>query len=69
MRARPRTAVPAVAAADAGTTSPAAGNRTGRRLIAAMLLAYLLGLSSYGLGEPDPADDADAGREVRFPVS
>jgi hypothetical protein len=39
MRASPRTAVPAAAAADAGTTSPAVGNRTGRRLIAAMLLA------------------------------
>jgi hypothetical protein len=39
MRARPPAAVPAVAAADAGTRSPAAGNRTGWRLIAAMLLA------------------------------
>jgi hypothetical protein len=39
MRARPRAAVPAAAAADAGTASPAAGNRIGRRLIAAMLLA------------------------------
>jgi hypothetical protein len=38
MHARPRPAVPA-AAADAGTASPAAGNRIGRRLIAAMLLA------------------------------
>lgn len=31
-------------------------------------LAYLLGLSSYGSGEPDPEDDADAGHEERSPV-
>jgi hypothetical protein len=29
---------------------------------------YLLGLSSYGSGEPDADDDADAGRPNRFPV-
>ena len=39
MRGLPRRAVPFAAAADGGTTSPAAGSRTGRRLIAAMLLA------------------------------
>jgi hypothetical protein len=39
MRARANTAIPAAAAADAGTKSPAAGIRTGRRLIAAMLFA------------------------------
>jgi hypothetical protein len=38
-------------------------------LFAVTGFAYLLGLSSYGLGEPDPADDADAGHEERFPVS
>ena len=39
MRARLSPAVPAAGAADGRTTSPAAGNRTGRRLVAAMLLA------------------------------
>jgi len=34
-----------------------------------MGFGYLLGLSTYGSGEPDPADDADTGHETRFPVS
>src|SRR5271154_3656635 len=29
---------------------------------------YLLGLSSYGSGEPDADDDADAGQPERSPV-
>jgi hypothetical protein len=38
-------------------------------LFAVTGFAYLLGLSSYGSGEPDPADDADAGHEERSRVS
>jgi hypothetical protein len=30
---------------------------------------YLLGLSTYGVGEEVPADDENDGRQVRFPVS
>jgi hypothetical protein len=30
---------------------------------------YLLGLSTYGVGEESPADDADDGHRVRSPVS
>ena len=30
---------------------------------------YLLGLSTYGVGEEDPADDADDGHQLRSPVS
>ena len=30
---------------------------------------YLLGLSNYGVGEEDPADDANDGPQVRSPVS
>jgi hypothetical protein len=29
---------------------------------------YLLGLSTYGVGEEGPADDADAGQQARSPV-
>jgi hypothetical protein len=29
---------------------------------------YLLGLSSYGSGEPEPEDDADAGLAARWPA-
>jgi hypothetical protein len=38
-------------------------------LFAVTGFAYLLGLSSYGSGEPDPADDADPGHDERSPVS
>lgn len=38
-------------------------------LLAVTGFGYLLGLSLYGSGEPDPADDADAGHQARFPVS
>jgi hypothetical protein len=38
-------------------------------LLAVMGFGYLLGLSTYGSGEPDTADDADTGHETRFPVS
>jgi hypothetical protein len=30
---------------------------------------YLLGLSNYGAGEEDPADDADTGHQAHHPVS
>jgi hypothetical protein len=30
---------------------------------------YLLGLSTYGVGEEGPADDANDGPQVRSPVS
>jgi hypothetical protein len=30
---------------------------------------YLLGLSNYGVGEEDPADDADDGQQARSPVN
>jgi hypothetical protein len=30
---------------------------------------YLLGLSNYGVGEEEPADDADDGHQLRSPVS
>ncbi len=50
MRARLSPAVPAAGAADGGTISPVAGNRTGRRLVAAMLLAAAaLDLARCGL--------------------
>jgi fatty acid desaturase len=38
-------------------------------ILAVTGFAYLLGLSTYGVGEEDPADDANAGHASRSPVS
>jgi phosphatidylglycerophosphate synthase len=38
-------------------------------ILAVTGFGYLFGLSTYGSGEPDPADDADTGYQTRFPVS
>jgi hypothetical protein len=37
-------------------------------ILAVAGFGYLLGLSSYGSGEPDADDDADAGLQARSPV-
>jgi hypothetical protein len=38
-------------------------------ILAVTGFAYLFGLSTYGVGEEGPADDANAGHEARSPVS
>jgi hypothetical protein len=38
-------------------------------ILAVTLFGYLFGLSNYGLGKDDLADDASAGHEARSPVS
>jgi hypothetical protein len=38
-------------------------------ILAVAGFGYLLGLSNYGVGEEDPADDADDGHQLRSPVS
>jgi hypothetical protein len=38
-------------------------------MLAVTGFAYIFGLSSYGSGEPDPADDADTEHEARFPAN
>jgi predicted membrane channel-forming protein YqfA (hemolysin III family) len=38
-------------------------------LLAVTGFAYLLGLSSYGSGEPSPEDEVTAGHQTRSPVS
>jgi hypothetical protein len=37
-------------------------------ILAVTALGYLFGLSTYGVGEEEPADDADDGYEVRAPA-
>jgi len=37
-------------------------------ILAVTGFGYLLGLSSYGSGEPDAEEDADAGQQVQSPV-
>jgi hypothetical protein len=70
-KARALAGVVAMAAAYTGLVFALAAKRADAWPFAVLLavtgLAYLLGLSSYG--EPDPADDADAGHEERSPVS
>ena len=38
-------------------------------ILAVAGFGYLLGLSTYGVGEEVPADDENDGRQMRFPVS
>jgi hypothetical protein len=38
-------------------------------ILAIMGFGYLLGLSNYGIGEEDPADDANAGHQAHYPVN
>jgi hypothetical protein len=38
-------------------------------LLAVTGFAYLLGLSSYGSGEPGPEDEVTAGHQTRFPAN
>ena len=38
-------------------------------LLAVTGFAYLLGLSSYGSGEPGPEDEVTAGHQTRSPLS
>jgi hypothetical protein len=38
-------------------------------LLAVTGFAYLLGLSSYGSGEPGPEDEVTAGHQTRSPVN
>lgn len=72
-KARALAGVVAMAAAYTGLVITLAVKRADAWPFAALFavtgFAYLLGLSSYGSGEPDPADDADAGHEERSPVS
>ena len=38
-------------------------------ILAVAGFGYLLGLSNYGVGEEDPADDANDGHQARSPVT
>ena len=63
----------AMFAAFAGVVAAVAARATWWWPFAAILavtgFGYLLGLSNYGVGEEVPADDANDGHQVRFPVS
>jgi hypothetical protein len=63
----------AMAAAFAGLTIAVAVRASWWWPFAVMLgvtsLAYLFGLSTYGVGEEDPADDANAAQEARSPLT
>jgi hypothetical protein len=72
-KARALAGVVAMAAAYAGLAISLAVKPADAWPFAVMLavtgFGYLFGLSTYGSGEPDPADDADAGYQAQFPVS
>jgi fatty acid desaturase len=63
----------AMFAAFAGVTIAVAARATWWWPFAAIFavtgFGYLLGLSNYGVGEEDPADDANAGHQAHYPVN
>jgi hypothetical protein len=72
-KARALAGVVAMAAAYTGLVITLAVKRADAWPFAALLLVtgfgYLFGLSQYGSGESDPADDADAGHQARSSVT
>jgi predicted membrane channel-forming protein YqfA (hemolysin III family) len=72
-KARALAGAVAIAAAYTGLVITLAVKRADAWPFAVMLavtgFAYIFGLSSYGSGEPDPADDADTEHEARFPAN
>jgi hypothetical protein len=73
LRARALSGSVAMAAAYIGLVIALAVKRADAWPFAALLavtgFAYLLGLSSYGSGEPGPEDEVTAGRQARYPVN
>jgi hypothetical protein len=73
LQARALAGAVAIAAAYAGLVITLAVKRADAWPFAVLLavtgFAYLLGLSSYGSGEPGPEDEVTAGRQARSPVS
>ena len=73
LRARALSGSVAIAASYAGLVITLAARRADAWPFAALLavtgFAYLLGLSSYGSGAPDPDDEVTAGHQTRSPVS
>src|SRR5580693_9394291 len=72
-RARALAGAVAIAAAYTGLVITLAVKRADAWPFAALLavtgFAYLLGLSSYGSGEPGPEDEVTAGHQTRSPVN
>jgi hypothetical protein len=72
-RARALAGTVAIAAAYTGLVITLAARRADAWPFAVLLavtgFAYLLGLSSYGSGEPGPEDEVTAGHQARSPVS
>jgi hypothetical protein len=72
-KARALAGVLAMASAYTGLVITLAVKRADAWPFAVVLLVtgfgYLLGLSSYGSGEPDAEDDQDAGQQARSPVT
>jgi hypothetical protein len=72
-RARALAGAVAIAAAYTGLVITLAARRADAWPFAVMLVvtgfAYLLGLSSYGSGEPAPEDEVTAGHQTRSPVN
>ena len=73
LRARALSGSVALAAAYIGVVITLAVKRADAWPFAALLavtgFAYLLGLSSYGSGEPGPEDEVTAGHQTRSPLS
>jgi hypothetical protein len=73
LRARALAGAVAIAAAYIGLVITLAVKRADAWPFAALLavtgFAYLLGLSTYGSGEPGPEDEAIAGHQTRSPVN
>jgi hypothetical protein len=73
LQARALAGAVAIAAAYTGLVITLAVKRADAWPFAALLavtgFAYLLGLSSYGSGEPGPEDEVAAGHQTRSPVS
>ena len=73
LRARALSGAVAMAAAYIGLVIALAVKRADAWPFAALLavtgFAYLLGLSSYGSGEPGPEDEVTAGHQTRSPVN
>jgi hypothetical protein len=72
-KARALAGVVAMAAAYTGLVITLAVKRADAWPFAALLavtgFAYFFGLSSYGSGESEPADDADTGQQARSPAN
>ena len=73
LQARALAGAVAIAAAYTGLVIALAVKRADAWPYAALLavtgFAYLLGLSSYGSGEPGPEDEVTAGHQTRSPLS